>query len=682
MPTKAEENLIEASPEVQVEPKKRVVRRRKTAAEAADGEVAEVKKTRTPRAAKAQAAASGADSGSQIGATESVPASEAEKPKRRTSTRCKSVEAQEAEPSAEVGVQPADAQPVKPRRTYTRRKRVEVQEAEPAAESDVQPVAVETQPVKPRRTYTRRKKAEVQEAEPAAESDAQPVVLEAQPVKPRRTYTRRKNVQEPTQDVSEAPQTVESFETPVAEDVAAEKPGRARRTVRVAGKSEENVQNENAEKPKAARTRKVKSSEAGPAVEQSPESVVAEFEGASTRGKFRRTTRRRELQVDADEGMAVPADAPVIDAKLCAAQIFDPKVLAQGKAAKKSELVRQSEKLHKVLADLGLGSRRDMEQLIVEGRISVNSEPAFLGQRVMPGDIVRLNGRVVKRMAQDKQPKTPRVLAYHKPAGQIVSMRDPQGRPSVFESLPKISGARWIAVGRLDFNTEGLLLFTTSGELANRLMHPRYEIEREYAVRAAGVMTEEAKQLLATGVELEDGLARFSMIEEKGGDNLNRWYVVRISEGRNREVRRMFAAVGLTVSRLIRVRYGAVRLPADLPRGMTRELKPEWVQAWMAQLNAASEATEARKSGKKNASGRGAGARNSGKNYERRERIPDPMLSTVNYIASGSLGAAQGAYGRALARSDEAMPAPFKNGSGRFGKAKGNFKSRNFNKRK
>lgn len=624
MPTKAEENLIEASPEVQVEPKKRVVRRRKTAAEAADGEVAEVKKTRTPRAAKAQAAASGAASGSQIGATESVPASEAEKPKRRTSTRCKSVEAQEAEPSAEVGVQPADAQPVKPRRTYTRRKRVEVQEAEPAAESDVQPVAVETQPVKPRRTYTRRKKAEVQEAEPAAESDAQPVVLEAQPVKPRRTYTRRKNVQEPPQDVSEAPQ----------------------------------------------------------AVEQLPESVVAEFEGASTRGKFRRTTRRRELQVDADESMAVPADAPVIDAKLCAAQIFDPKVLAQGKAAKKSELVRQSEKLHKVLADLGLGSRRDMEQLIVEGRISVNSEPAFLGQRVMPGDIVRLNGRVVKRMAQDKQPKTPRVLAYHKPAGQIVSMRDPQGRPSVFESLPKISGARWIAVGRLDFNTEGLLLFTTSGELANRLMHPRYEIEREYAVRAAGVMTEEAKQLLATGVELEDGLARFSMIEEKGGDNLNRWYVVRISEGRNREVRRMFAAVGLTVSRLIRVRYGAVRLPADLPRGMTRELKPEWVQAWMAQLNAASEATEARKSGKKNASGRGVGARNSGKNYERRERIPDPMLSTVNYIASGSLGAAQGAYGRALARSDEAMPAPFKNGSGRFGKAKGNFKSRNFNKRK
>ena len=191
---------------------------------------------------------------------------------------------------------------------------------------------------------------------------------------------------------------------------------------------------------------------------------------AEGRGKVRHTKRVRDFQPE-DEGMAVPEDAPAIDAELCAAQMFDPKVLAQGKAAKKSELVKQSEKLHKVLADLGLGSRRDMEQLIVEGRISVNSEPAFLGQRVMPGDIVRLNGRIVKRMAQGKQPKAPRVLVYHKPAGQIVSMRDPQGRPSVFDNLPKISGARWIAVGRLDFNTEGLLLFTTSGELANRLVN-------------------------------------------------------------------------------------------------------------------------------------------------------------------------------------------------------------------
>ena len=356
--------------------------------------------------------------------------------------------------------------------------------------------------------------------------------------------------------------------------------------------------------------------------------------------------------------MSVPADAPTIDASLCAAQLFDPKVLAQGKAAKKNELVKQSEKLHKVLADLGLGSRRDMEQLILEGRISVNSEPAYLGQRVMPGDIVRLNGRVVKRMAQGKQPKMPRVLVYHKPAGQIVSMRDPQGRPSVFDALPKISGARWIAVGRLDFNTEGLLLFTTSGELANRLMHPRYEIEREYAVRAAGVMTEEAKQALLDGVQLEDGPAHFSMIEEKGGDNLNRWFVVRISEGRNREVRRMFAAVGLTVSRLIRVRYGAVRLPSDLARGTTRELKPDWVQAWMAQLESAAPAAGAGKKAAPQKGGKKGSDRKGGRRNERKgDWIPDPMLSTVNYIASGSLGAAQGAYGRALARAEEPAPA-------------------------
>ena len=228
--------------------------------------------------------------------------------------------------------------------------------------------------------------------------------------------------------------------------------------------------------------------------------------------------------------------------------------------------------------------------------LRINARYPFTGiciivdRRIMPGDIIRMNGRVVKRMPASAKPKTPRVLVYHKPAGEIVSMDDPQGRPTVFDHLPKITGARWIAVGRLDFNTEGLLLFTTSGDLANRLMHPRYQIEREYAVRAAGVMTDEAKKALTEGVMLEDGPAAFSMLEEKGGDNLNKWYLVRISEGRNREVRRMFAAVGLTVSRLIRVRYGAVHLPADLAKGQKRELQPEWVQAWMADLKQQEEA--------------------------------------------------------------------------------------------
>ena len=345
-------------------------------------------------------------------------------------------------------------------------------------------------------------------------------------------------------------------------------------------------------------------------------------------------------------------DEGEVEQSVFAPQLFDSKVLARGRAAKKRELVSQSEKLHKVLADIGLGSRRDMEQLILEGRISVNSEPAHLGQRIMPGDIIRMNGRVVKRMPASAKPKTPRVLVYHKPAGEIVSMDDPQGRPTVFDHLPKITGARWIAVGRLDFNTEGLLLFTTSGDLANRLMHPRYQIEREYAVRAAGVMTDEAKKALTEGVMLEDGPAAFSMLEEKGGDNLNKWYLVRISEGRNREVRRMFAAVGLTVSRLIRVRYGAVHLPADLAKGQKRELQPEWVQAWMADLKQQEEVAAPAK--KRVKSFKAASVKKAaGSSHGHRRTAgwqPDPMTSTVNYIASGKIGAITRSYGRTLAQ--------------------------------
>lgn len=614
MPKTREETLNEVDSAVQTEPKKRVVRRRTAKADTAADEAVVAPKPRVTRTRKTKAEQ--LDSPAVVAsASESATAESTleEKPKRRTYVRRKKVQDIEGQAQTEEG--------------------------------QAQPTAV---------------------AEEAAEA----------PTPKRRTYTRRKKLEETPIEVAE-----EATDSAAAE--SAEKPKRVRRTAKSLAEEAE----DQPKKPRVVRTRKLKQESPEELEPQESSETTEESLGETSEAdrvqkryaghnKYRRLNRRRDFESE-DEGMPVPEDAPSIDAEFCSAQIFDPKVLAQGKAAKKNELVKQSEKLHKVLADLGLGSRRDMEQLIVEGRISVNSEPAYLGQRVMPGDIVRLNGRVVKRMAQGKQPKAPRVLVYHKPAGQIVSMRDPQGRPSVFESLPKISGARWIAVGRLDFNTEGLLLFTTSGELANRLMHPRYEIEREYAVRAAGVMTEEAKEMLANGVELEDGPAHFSKIEEKGGDNLNRWYVVRISEGRNREVRRMFAAVGLTVSRLIRVRYGAVRLPADLPRGTTRELKPDWVQAWMAQLNSMEPtAAGAKKSmAKKGQARKMSGGRGSGRSYDRRpERIPDPMLSTVNYIASGSLGAAQGAYGRALARSDE----PFKPGNNRFGKPKG----RAFNKRR
>ena len=227
-------------------------------------------------------------------------------------------------------------------------------------------------------------------------------------------------------------------------------------------------------------------------------------------------------------------------------------------------------KLHKVLADVGMGSRRDMEDLIIQGRVSVNGLPAHIGQRIGPTDQVRINGKQVHRKIQTKPP---RVIMYHKPAGEIVSQSDPEGRPTVFDRLPKPRQGRWIAVGRLDFNTEGLLLFTTSGELANRLMHPRYGVEREYAVRILGELSQENMAQLKSGITLDDGQAKFLRLAMGGGDGANRWYHVALTEGRNREVRRMFEAVGHTVSRLIRTRYGIFLLPPRLRRGKWEEIE-------------------------------------------------------------------------------------------------------------
>lgn len=238
-------------------------------------------------------------------------------------------------------------------------------------------------------------------------------------------------------------------------------------------------------------------------------------------------------------------------------------------------------KLHKVLADAGIGSRREMEELIVSGRVSVNGEPAYIGQRVAAEDVVRVNGRIIKRPNADRPP---RVILYHKPAGEIVSHDDPGKRETVFSRLPKIKVGKWLSVGRLDLNTEGLLIFTTSGDMAHRFMHPRYGAEREYAVRVLGELTPEQIKQLTTGIELEDGMAQFGSLEFVGGEGSNRWYRVTIFEGRNREVRRMFEAVGLTVSRLIRTRFGEVVLPRNLRRGRWEELSPEMVTALMVRL--------------------------------------------------------------------------------------------------
>jgi len=244
--------------------------------------------------------------------------------------------------------------------------------------------------------------------------------------------------------------------------------------------------------------------------------------------------------------------------------------------ARPEGLEEQSERLHKVLAGAGLGSRRDMEQLIMDGRVSINGQPAQVGDKVKPGDVVKVNGKPV-RLSWKAQ--APRVLIYHKPEGEIVSRDDPEGRPSVFDNLPPIRGGRWITVGRLDFNTEGLLIFTTDGELANRLSHPRYEVEREYAVRLLGALDAEKMEALLAGVELEDGIAKVESIVPAGGEGVNQWYRLVIKEGRNREVRRLMEHLGLTVSRLIRVRFGPLAMPPRLKRGMKEELTEEDVGA-------------------------------------------------------------------------------------------------------
>lgn len=240
-----------------------------------------------------------------------------------------------------------------------------------------------------------------------------------------------------------------------------------------------------------------------------------------------------------------------------------------------------SQKIQKVLAQAGLGSRREMERLVEAGRVTVNGEPARIGTRVAPGDAIRVDGRLVRGTVGAR---LPRVLLYHKPEGEIVSRDDPAGRASVFDRLPAVQGAKWLAVGRLDYNTCGLLVLTTAGELANRMMHPRYELEREYAVRVRGKLAEAQLVRLRSGVELEDGVARCDSVEDAGGEGTNHWYRIVIREGRNRVVRRLFEALGLSVSRLMRVRFGPVTLPPRLKRGQHVELPPREVRDLLASL--------------------------------------------------------------------------------------------------
>jgi 23S rRNA pseudouridine2605 synthase len=242
----------------------------------------------------------------------------------------------------------------------------------------------------------------------------------------------------------------------------------------------------------------------------------------------------------------------------------------------------KGEKLQKVLARIGLGSRREIEQWIQQGRLSINANRAKLGDRVETQDKVKLDGRLLRLKESDEI--NHRVIMYHKPAGEMCSRRDPEGRPTIYDALPSVRGKRWVSVGRLDFNTSGLLLLTTDGELANQLMHPGSAIEREYAVRVLGNVSPQVLQRLRTGVRLEDGMAHFDEIRDAGGEGANHWYHVILREGRNREVRRLFESQNVRVSRLIRVRFGCVTLPRFLRFSQFRDLEKSEVAELMKLL--------------------------------------------------------------------------------------------------
>ncbi|MCU0813026.1 MAG: rRNA pseudouridine synthase, partial [Burkholderiaceae bacterium] len=392
-----------------------------------------------------------------------------------------------------------------------------------------------------------------------------------------------------------------------------------------------------------------------PASEAAADAAAERGDGATPARRGRRRGRRgragRAASVPAGEaeatsqGEAVVAPAPVVATEADPGQVFASVVAGEfdAEAPESAPAVPHKRvlgpepdapKLHKLLAQAGVGSRREMEQLIVEGRITVNGQPAHIGQRISWGDQVKVAGKPVKlRIA----PPPPRVLAYHKPVGEVVTHDDPQQRPTVFRRLPKLHQGKWQSVGRLDINTEGLLLFTNSGELANQLMHPRFGVEREYAVRVLGRLDDEARQRLLDGVELDGQSAQFKSIEDGGGEGVNHWYRVVITEGRNREVRRLFDAVGLTVSRLIRIRYGTVVLPRGLRRGVWVVLGDADVMSFRRLAEGAqparadADAGDAGSRGRKRRRGR-AGRGEAGERLERGEGgpIPNPLQQTYD----------------------------------------------------
>jgi len=343
---------------------------------------------------------------------------------------------------------------------------------------------------------------------------------------------------------------------------------------------------------------------------------------------------------DADADVAAPAEPlptlPAADVGEVFAQVvsgeFDvDDTLAEDPVAQEHKRILRPEpdapKLHKVLAQAGVGSRRDMEQLILDGKITVNGQPAHIGQRISFGDHIKVDGKPVKVRIV---PAAPRILAYHKPVGEVVTHDDPQHRPTVFRRLPRLPHGKWQSVGRLDLNTEGLLLFTNSGELANQLMHPRFGVEREYAVRVLGTLDEDLKDELLEGVTIDGQTAHFKSIQDGGGEGANHWYRVVITEGRNREVRKMFEEVGLTVSRLIRIRYGSVVLPRGLKRGVWVDLSDEDVRAVRRLAGHGDGQRQGQGQAREERGGRSGRNKNRGRTDSRNDRGPRPNTPQGN----------------------------------------------------
>jgi len=482
---------------------------------------------------------------------------------------------EDARPEDAEAPAPADADAAAPAKPARRKRAVKTADAEPTvANDDTPPAADDSAPAKPARKRRSPKAASTDEgsAAEAPVEEARAVRAEAAPA---RTPALEVAVPPPApvHAVPEAP--FERAEVAVAIEQAVGTPET--------------------------------SSEGGPAGDTGP------GEGGSRSRRRNRRDRKRgrggdaagpdsgaPLQVGADddtdgddeaEGEAVPtlppADVGEVFAQVMSGEFDDSAEpaaaaeatdAAEAPAAPHKRVLRpdaDAPKLHKVLAQAGIGSRRDMEQLIVDGKITVNGQPAHIGQRISFGDHIKVDGKPVKVRIV---PPPPRVLAYHKPVGEVVTHDDPQHRPTVFRRLPRLQQGKWQSVGRLDLNTEGLLLFTNSGELANQLMHPRFGVEREYAVRVLGTLTEDDKAELLEGVTIDGQTASFKSIQDGGGEGANHWYRVVITEGRNREVRKLFEEVGLTVSRLIRIRYGTVVLPRGLKRGVWVDLSEDDVR--------------------------------------------------------------------------------------------------------